>query len=191
MYTLILLGSPRMNGNSETLARAAGESLEAAGGEVEYIHLNFLKIRPCQGCGGCDKTGQCILRDDMDLIYEKLDRADRVIMASPIYFYSVSAQLKIVMDRVQAFWARKYLLKVRFREGEGRCGYFISTAATKGAKLFDCAELPVRYTFDAMGLEYGEPLLVRGVDEKGGVNKGEEHLQRAREYGKQIASGRI
>ncbi len=191
MYTLILLGSPRIKGNSETLARAVGETLETAGDEVEYINVNFLKARPCQGCGGCDETGQCILRDDMELIYEKVDRADRVIMASPIYFYSVSAQLKVVMDRMQAFWARKYLLKVRYREGEGRRGYLISTAATKGEKLFDCAELPVRYTFDAMGLEYGEPLLVRGVDGKDSVNRKEEHLLRAWEYGQQIANGRV
>lgn len=191
MHTVIVLGSPRKKGNSEVLAQAIAKGLESAGGSVEYIRLNSLSLRPCQGCGGCDKTGACVIKDDMTDIYSLVDRADRLIVTTPIYFYTVSAQLKIFMDRMQAFWARKYNLKVKYREGEGRKGYLVATAATQGERIFECAELPVRYALDAMGFDYGEPLLVKGVDARGEVVKAEEPLQKATLFGEQIGTGRL
>lgn len=190
MGTLIILGSPRKKGNSETLVQAVAEGLESSGETVEYVRLNELSMRPCQGCGGCDKTGTCVIDDDLKDVYSLVDRADRIIMTTPVYFYTVSAQLKIFMDRMQALWARKYNLKVRFREGEGRTGYLLATAATKGEKIFECSELPVRYAFDAMGFEYGEPLLVKGVDERGAVKNSDMALSQARLYGERIAGDR-
>jgi multimeric flavodoxin WrbA len=191
MHTVIVLGSPRKKGNSELLVQAIAEGLEATGGSVEYIRLNSLSLRPCQGCGGCDKTGTCVIKDDMTDVYSRVDRADTLIVTSPIYFYTVSAQLKIFMDRMQAFWSRKYNLKVRYRDGEGRKGYLVATAATRGERIFECAELPVRYALDAMGFEYGEPLLVKGVDARGDIVQSSEPLQRARMYGEQIGNGRL
>lgn len=191
MHTVIVLGSPRKKGNSEVLAQAIAKGLESAGGSVEYIRLNSLSLRPCQGCGGCDKTGACVIKDDMTDIYSLVDRADRLIVTTPIYFYTVSAQLKIFMDRMQAFWARKYNLKVKYREGEGRKGYLVATAATQGERIFECAELPVRYALDAMGFDYGEPLLVKGVDARGEIVKAEEPLQKATLFGEQIGTGRL
>lgn len=191
MHTLIVLGSPRKKGNSEMLVQAVAEGLESAGDSVEYIRLNSLSIRPCQGCGGCDKTGTCVIKDDMTDVYSKVDRADRLIVTTPVYFYTVSAQLKIFMDRMQAFWSRKYNLKVQYRVGEGRKGYLVATAATKGERIFECAELPVRYALDAMGFDCGEPLLIKGVDDRGDILKSEESLQRARDYGEQIGAGAL
>lgn len=191
MQTVIVLGSPRKNANSETLAKVVAEELEKGGHTVDYIRLNSLDIRPCQGCGGCDKTGKCVLKDDLTPLYEQVDAADRVIFTSPVYFYSVSAQLKGFMDRMQAGWSRKYNLKVRFRQGEGRRGYLIATAATKGQRIFDCSELPVRYTFDAMDIDSGPSLLVKGVDHRGDVKKQQEAVDEAREFGRKIAAGEI
>jgi len=191
MHMVIVLGSPRKGGNSETLARAVAEGLEKNGGTVEYLRLNTLAIRPCQGCGGCDKTGACVIKDDMTEIYEQIDRADRLLVVSPIYFYGLSAQTKIFIDRIQARWSRRYNLKQRFREGEGRRGYLLSTAATKGRKLFESSELMVRYMLDALDMEYGEPLLVDGVDDRGAVRKEQDLIERARTFGEQIGTGAI
>lgn len=191
MHMVIVLGSPRKGGNSETLARAVAEGLEKKGGTVEYLRLNNLAIRPCQGCGGCDKTGACVIKDDMTEIYEQIDRADRLLVVSPIYFYGLSAQTKIFIDRIQARWSRRYNLKQRFREGEGRRGYLLSTAATKGRKLFESSELMVRYMLDALDMEYGEPLLVDGVDDRGAVRKEQDLIERARTFGEQIGTGVI
>lgn len=191
MHTVIILGSPRISGNSETLARAVAESLENAGGTVDYVRLNKLAIRPCQGCGGCDKTGSCVIKDDMTQLYEQIDTADRLVLVSPIYFYSLSAQAKIFIDRIQARWSRRYNLKERFRQGEGRRGYLIATAATAGKKLFESSELIMRYMLDALDMECGESLLVGGVDERSAVKERQDHLDLARAFGEKIARGAI
>ena len=191
MKIAVLLGSPRKNGNSETIVQAIVAPLEQNGAEVEYIRLNDLDLRTCQGCGGCDKTGKCVLKDDMADIYSAVDDADVVLLASPVYFYGLSAQCKIFGDRMQARWARKYLLKDRFRQGEKRKGYLISSAATKGPKIFECSILTSKYIFDAVDLEYGGEFLVKGVDKRKAVLDHPEEMRRAEEFGRDILAGRI
>jgi multimeric flavodoxin WrbA len=190
MKALMLLGSPRKNGNSETLARIIGESVEKGGGSVDYLRLNDLTIRPCQGCGGCEKTGNCVIKDDMTGIYQAADAADRIFLVSPVYFYALSAQAKICGDRFQARWSRKYLLKERFRQGEGRKGYLLSTAATKGPKIFDCSILSARYIFDAIDVPYGGEFLVKGVDKRKAVLALPEELAKAEQFAQDMLAGR-
>jgi multimeric flavodoxin WrbA len=191
MNLLVLLGSPRRNGNSEIMARKVSEVIEKNGGSTTYVRLNDLSLRPCQGCGGCDKTGVCVVKDDMTGIYQAVDEADRIIMTSPVYFYGLSAQCKICGDRLQAKWARRYLLKERFRAEEGRKGYLIATAATRGAKIFDCSVLTARYIFDAADVEYGGELLVKGVDKRKEVLQDPAHLGLAEKFGKDMCAGKI
>ena len=191
MKIVVLLGSPRKKGNSETLAQAVVGPIEQDEGTVEYIRLNDLSLRPCQGCGGCDKTGSCVIKDDMSDIYSAVDDADRILLVSPVYFYGLSAQCKIFGDRMQARWARRYLLKDRFRQGEGRKGYLISSAATKGPKIFECSILTARYIFDAMDVEYGGGFVVKGVDKRKAVYEHPEELRLAEAFGKDILEGRI
>lgn len=182
MQVVVLLGSPRKGGNSETLAGKVAEKVEQAGGTVNWIRLNDLSLRPCQGCGGCDKTGSCVVKDDMGAIYQAVDQADCVFLVSPVYFYGLSAQCKTCGDRFQARWARKYLLKERFRQGEGRKGYLLATAATSGQKIFDCSILTSRYIFDALDLEYGGELVVKGVDKRKAILDHPEELARAEAF---------
>ncbi len=188
---LIVLGSPRKNGNSETLAKKVAGGIEKGGGTVEYIRLNDLNIRPCQGCGGCEKTGNCVLNDDLTPLFDVVDAADRLMLVSPVYFYGLSAQCKTFGDRFQSRWARRYLLKERFRESDGRKGYLLSTAATTGPKIFDCSILTTRYIFDAMDVEYGGELLVKGVDKRKAVLEVPDEMARAEQFGVDIAAGRI
>jgi len=191
MKMLVVLGSPRKGGNGETLTRKAAEAIEQNGGTVEYIRLNDLNLRPCQGCGGCDKSGICVIKDDMTEIFQKVDEADRILLVSPVYFYGLSAQCKIFGDRFQARWARRYNLKERFREGEGRKGYLLSTAATKGSKIFDCSILTARYIYDAMDVEYGGEFLTKGVDKRKAVLEVPGEMARAEQFGRDIVEGRI
>jgi len=188
---VVLLGSPRKKGNSEILARAVVKPLEQSGAVVEYIRLNDLSLRSCQGCGGCEKSGDCVIKDDMADIYPAVDAADRILLVSPVYFYGLSAQCKIFGDRMQARWARRYLLKDRYRQGEGRKGYLLSVAATKGMKIFDCSILTTRYIFDAMDVAYGGELIVKGVDKRKAVLGRSGELQRAEMFGKDILACRI
>ena len=191
MKLLVLLGSPRKGGNSETAARKIAEAVVNDGGEANYIRLNDLKMRPCQGCGGCEKKGSCVLKDEMTDLYQIVDDADRILLVSPVYFYGLSAQCKIFADRLQARWSRKYIIKERFRENEGRKGYLVSTAATVGPKIFECSILMTRYIFDAIDMEYGGELLIKGVDERKALQTKDDELARAEQFGRDIVSGKI
>ena len=186
MKNLFILGSPRKNGNSETIAKAVASGiLQASGNSVEYIYLNTLSIQPCQGCGGCNKTGRCVINDDMQKLYTKIDEAHRLFLVSPIYFYSVSAQLKIFIDRCQAQWARKYLLNQT--QVTGRSGFLLSCAATKGEKLFQGPELIIQCLCDTLDMEYGSPLLIKNVEKVNAVKNQEDLLADCVRFGSQIS----
>jgi multimeric flavodoxin WrbA len=190
MHILIILGSPRQNGNSETLAQAlAGGIRRHPDATLEFVRLNDLRISPCQGCGGCNKTSTCVIDDDMTPLYDKVDACDHLILVSPIYFYGLSAQCKAFIDRFQARWARKYLTGIRFRIDEQRKGFLLATAATEGKKVFDGALLTTRTFLDAIDLELADSLLVRGVDQRGAMDKRNEILEQAMALGAKIATG--
>ncbi len=187
MKILVILGSPRKNGNSEAAARIICSTLdEAFGSETEYIRLVSRKIAPCIACGGCEKTGMCIIKDDMQGLYEKIDLADIILLVSPTYFYGLSAQIKAFIDRIQARWSRRYLLKMRTRLDEKRLGYLICTAATHGKKLFDGSILVAKSCFDAIDMTYGGAFVVRGVDEKSALENRPDEIEQAEAFALEI-----
>jgi len=185
-----IFGSPRRGGNTETLLEEALKGAEKEGAHVERLYLGDVTITPCKECHGCDDTGKCIVLDDMGKIYPKLLEADVVILASPIFFYGVTAWAKALIDRSQALWARKYLLKDPSlgREGKKRKGFFISVGATKGPRVFDGAILTVKYFFDVLNADYAGELVFRGVEAKGDIFKHPEALQQALEAGRKLVS---
>lgn len=187
MNMLIVLGSPRKNGNGETLALAVAAGFTEKGGFIETVRLNDLNIRPCQACGGCGKTGRCVVNDDMTALYEKVDAADRLLLVSPVYFYALSAQMKIFADRFQCRWARRYPLKTRFRPGENRLGCLLATAATKGARLFDPCELSARYVFDAMDIAQGASFLAPGLEGRKDAQARPDLIAQAKDFGWRLA----
>src|SRR5512137_2456765 len=181
MKVLGLFGSPRRGGNTEILLEEALKGAEKEGAEIERLCLSDLKITPCTECHGCDQTGNCVILDDMQKIYPKLLEADVIILASPIFFYGVTAWAKALIDRSQALWARKYLLKDPSlgKEGKKRKGFLISVGATKGQKVFEGSILTVKYFFDVLNAEYVGELLFRGVEAKDDILKHPEALQQA------------
>ncbi|MEW6669557.1 MAG: flavodoxin family protein [Thermodesulfobacteriota bacterium] len=98
---MIVLGSPRKKGNSATLAEHVAKGAKAGGAKVETFYLNGMDIRPCQGCMKCQKPSArtCAIRDDMQALYPKMKEADAIVVASPVYWFSVSAQTKTFIDR--------------------------------------------------------------------------------------------
>ena len=105
-HVVVLLGSPRKKGNSAALAKKIIYGVESAGGKVETVYLNGLNIKPCQGCYACKKKNSpgCAVDDDMQSLYPKLVESDAWVIASPVYWFSMSAQTKIFMDRCFALW---------------------------------------------------------------------------------------
>ena len=102
-------GSPRKQGNTEMLMDAFLEQIEKSE-DVKRFYLRDMVLKPCIECGGCDKTGICVFKDDIGGIYDCIENARALVISSPIFFASVSAQVKAFIDRSQPFWARKYLI---------------------------------------------------------------------------------
>ena len=191
MKVLGLFGSPRKGGNTELLLEEALKGAEEEGAEVERVYLARFTVAPCRACHGCDRSGQCVIQDDMQSLYPKILAAEVIILASPIYFYSITAWAKMVVDRIQALWSRKYLAQDPSlgKGAKKRKGFFISVGATKGKNLFEGAILTVRYFFDAFNAEYAGDLLFREVDGKGEILNVPGALDRAREAGRTLVRG--
>jgi multimeric flavodoxin WrbA len=186
LKVLGIMASPRIKGNTDLLLDEALKGAQGKGAEVEKIIVDRLKIAPCREYYGCLKDGKCVIRDDMDGIYPKLLGTDAIIVATPIFFYTVSAQLMLLISRCQALWARKYVLKnlaIPVKKGA-----FIAVGATRGAKLFDGPKLTINYFFKAINAAYADELLVRGVDKRGEIKDHPDSLAAAFELGKKLAS---
>jgi multimeric flavodoxin WrbA len=179
------MGSPRIKGNTDLLLDEALRGAESAGAEVEKLVVDKLRITPCREYYQCVKDGNCVIKDDMEAVYTKLLEAEGIIVASPIFFYGLTAQLKALIDRCQVLWARKYILH-RLPEAT-RKGALIAVGATQGKQLFDGAILTVKYFFKSFGVEYVDQLLVRGVDKRGEIKEHPAALAAAFELGKNLA----
>jgi multimeric flavodoxin WrbA len=101
---LVLMGSPRKAGNSAVLAKHLANGASDASAHVETLYLQGMNINPCTGCDECqgEEAAGCVIDDDMQDVYGKLEEADSIVFASPIYWFSVTAQLKMVIDRIYA-----------------------------------------------------------------------------------------
>jgi len=188
MRVLAVLGSPRRGGNTEILLDETIRGAYEHGGACEKVVLRDLKIRPCLEIYQCAKAGICAIQDDMQALFGKITEAERLIIASPIFFYSVSALTKAMIDRCQSLWVKKYLLKLPISALPDRRGAFISVAATRGKKLFDGVRLTMRYFFDAIDVVYSDELLVRGADEKGAIRGRPEALAEAYALGARLVA---
>jgi len=186
---LAIYGSPRRKGNTSLLLQKAIKGARATGAEVEELVLRDLKMSPCLEIYGCKETGRCVIDDDFQLVYDKLLSSRGFMLASPMFFYSVSAHTKILMDRCQSLWVRKYWIEKRpfGKSDAARKGLFISVGATRGKKLFDGALLTVKYFFDTFDAELWRSLLYRGLDFEGDILKKPEYLKEAYEAGQELA----
>ena len=184
-----IYGSPRRRGNTATLLKHAVQGAVDAGAQVNEIILRDLKMSPCLEIYACKKEGRCAIKDDFHQVVDQILSAKGLILASPIFFYTVSAHTKILMDRCQSLWVKKYWIdKVPFGQWvPKRKGLFISVGATKGKKLFDGTLLTVKYFFDVLDMELFRSLLYRGLDFEGDVLKYPEYLEEAYEAGKALA----
>ena len=189
MKVLGIMGSPRRESNTELLLDKALAGAHEAGAGVEKVLVSRHKISPCVEDYDCLKAGNCSIKDDMQSIYDKLVEADHVILASPIFFYGITAQAKALVDRCQALWVRRYVLHMGEDDKRIRRGAFIAVGATRGEKLFDGAVLTVKYFFDAIGVKYAGDLLIRGVDDKGQIEERPAALEDAFRLGRDLVSG--
>jgi multimeric flavodoxin WrbA len=165
MLILGLQGSPRKKGNTNFLLSTFLQAAERRGAVTRAIQVVERNILPCKEYVVCEKKGYCPIDDDMaSEIYGLLRQAEVVVLASPIFFYNMTSQLKALVDRCQTFWARKYRLKLSDPLKSTRRGYLLSVGATKGKNLFEGLQLTAKYFFDAIDARYEGSLVYRGIE---------------------------
>ena len=165
MLILGLQGSPRKKGNTRFLLERFMQSAARRGARTQIIDVTRKNVIPCKELVVCEKKGYCPLEDDMlHDIYPALRRAEIVVLASPIFFYSMTAQLKAVVDRCQTFWARKYRFKLSDPAKPMRRGFVLSVGASSGKNLFEGILLSAKYFFDAVDARFEGSLTYRGIE---------------------------
>ena len=207
MNVLGINGSPRIGGNTDILLDKALEGARSKDAKIEKIILNNLKFSPCQECNDLQDDGSCIIEDDMQSIYKKIEQADAIILASPIFFGSLTAQTKMMIDRFQCLWRAKYILQpppeadapLAPKADQPRVekidtfkkkkkGAFISVEGSTRKDFFDNAKSIVKNLFATIDAEYSEELFCPGVDEKASVLKHPDFLKKAFALGQNIVS---
>lgn len=174
---LILSASPRKGGNSDTLCDAFRRGAEESGHTVKKLRLSELNIRYCTGCGVCNESHCCVQKDDMAQVLEQMLRADVIVLATPVYFYTMDAQLKTLIDRTVP----------RYTELSDKEFYFILTAADTDRTMLEKTVEGIRgFTADCLdnaverGILYGT-----GVWHTGEV-EGTRHMEEAYQMGRQV-----
>lgn len=181
--------SPRLNANSDLLLRQALAGAESTGAETEYINLRDLNIAPCIECNSCFKTGTCSVDDDYQMLSSKMLEADRLIFATPIFFMTVCAQAKALIDRCQCLWAHKYVLKQPLiTTGRDRRAMVIAVGGTKSTKMFDSIRLTAKYFLDVLDMNYTVNLFVNKIDAAGEIKKHPSAMDEAYRLGRELAS---
>lgn len=185
MYILGINGSPRIGGNTDILLDKVLEGTKLAGIKTEKVILTILKFSPCLECENIPDNSNCIIEDDMQSLYKKIYEADVIILASPIFFGSLTAQTKMMIDRFQCLWRAKYILKKNIFTKRKK-GVFISVEASTRNDFFDNAKLIVKNLFTIINTDYKDELLCSGIADKADILRYPAILNKAFELGKKI-----
>lgn len=179
MSLIIVNGSPRKKGNSQYILEFIKSLLERQGAEYEVIDVKSMDLSYCTGCGGCNKTGWCVIKDDGVEFHKKFDESDATIVISPIYYNSITAQLKTIVDRMQALYASKYVLeKPTIDRQKARYGAFIAVAGdTPYENQFIGADLIMDMFFKVINTSWIEKLHIEHTDARF-IDEREEDLKR-------------
>jgi multimeric flavodoxin WrbA len=182
---LCLLGAPRRKGNAELLLDKAMAGAKNQGAEIAKVRVADLKLAPCLACGGCDRTGECVVHDAMQEMYPQLLAAAGIIVSTPIFFMGLPAQLKALIDRCQALWVRKYHLG--YVSPKQRKGLLMAVGATKFPYTFDAAKLEVKAFFHCLEVDYSAELLFPGIENHADIADHPEALAAAFRAGEELA----
>lgn len=188
MNVLGIKGSPRPGSNSTILLEQILAGANAGGADTTLVVPWELDMQPCIGCGGCYLTGQCVVKDDFQEVYDLIEAADGLVLATPVYFGAVSAQAKVLIDRCESFWSLRYKLGQDLPpSGRPRLGILVVTAGREEDIMYEGP----RITFDfwlraCQGEIYGE--LTEGLlDEKRAVRKNSAIMDQAYAMGRSLA----
>jgi multimeric flavodoxin WrbA len=191
LRVLGLACSPRAGGNTDLMLESALEAAAEEGAFTEKVDVANLSIHPCRACDACFKTGKCVQDDDMQVLYPKLFSYEGVILAAPIFSMNLAAQAKMLIDRLQCCWAKKFVLKehVVAEETRGaRRGLWLSAAGLNRPQIFDCALITVKYFFAMLEIKHRERVTYYNVDEKGAIKGVPGALEECRAAGVRLVN---
>ncbi len=181
-----------MEGNTERLLDSFLAGAVQAGGTVEKVRVSRLTIAGCVACDGCRETGLCVVKDDFQTVDEKLVTSDVIVLAAPLFFANLPAQVKALVDRSQCQWVRKFLLHAPLpATATGRArrrGIFLCVAGSSREE-FKGAVQTVKYFFDVYETDYWGELLLCGIDANGDIDTHPEALQSAYNLGVKAVRG--
>jgi multimeric flavodoxin WrbA len=180
-----IAGSPRRNGNSDRLLDACLAGAAEAGATIDRLVVATAGISPCTGCNRCSEDGRCVVEDAMQEVYPRLDAADAIVVASPVFFATVPAVLKALYDRCQPYWARRYVLHQPIVHR--RPGAFLVVGGGGDPFGNACAITTTRSVFAVLGLDFAHELAVR-ADLPTDVVAQPGELDAARDVGTALAS---
>ena len=182
-----ICGSPRRGGNTEVLLDKALEGAASSGAECEKIVLSDLKIAPVseEEYEKTSSEGFSPVADDMHTIYRKIKEADALIIASPVFFGSLSTQTKMMIDRFQCIWVARNINKTE-PYPDRKPGAFLCAGAAERKDFFDNARSIIKHFFATVNRHYGEELFCPGLDKKGDALKRPEYLEKAYELGRRM-----
>ncbi len=179
---VVLLGSPRRSGNSETLAEAFLSGTGRSDAVIHRFHLSEMGISGCLDCRGCWSKGKpCVLEDRMQEIYEALRVSDLVLFVSPLYWYTWSGQIKPVLDRFLPFAGDKPQFDLK-----GKNAVLVSTAGDTEPGCFDGLRFSFRTSCELLGLQNRGEILAHGIYRRGEI-EGTHWLETARETGRNLS----
>lgn len=188
MRVLGIAGSPRHGGNTDKLLAEVMRGAASRGAEIKTLRICQMDIAPCRHCDDCSEAGDCSIDDDMQTVYKELASADRIVLASPLYFMGLTAQLKAMIDRCQALWVKKYVLKMPpLGDRRQRKGLFVSTGGRRGEGIFQPATATVKAFFTSLDIEYAGELLFAGMDDKEAAADSPDTLKQAYLAGQKLA----
>lgn len=187
MKVLGIGGSPRPGGNTEILLDEVLRGAASKGAEVKKLNACRLQISACLHCDKCVAEGRCAVMDDMQIVYREMEAADRLVLASPIQFLGVTAQLKALIDRCQALWVRKYILKIPpLGDNRPRKGLFIAVGGRSSPANFEPARAMIRLFYRVLDVEYAGELFFPGIDAKGEILNHPDALKQAFAAGEKL-----
>jgi len=185
MEILGICGSPRTGGNADLLLDKVLEGARSKGAKTEKITLNSLKFVPCQECQKMSDSGGCLIKDDMQVVYKKIKSADAIVFASPVFFGSLSAQSKMMIDRFQCAWRAKYILKkgVGYKKIPGA---FISVEGSTRKDFFENSRAVAKNFFATINVAYKYELFCPSIEAKGDILKHSDCLKNAFNVGAKL-----
>jgi len=189
MKVLGISTSPRIQSNSDMLLREALAGAESINAKSVYFRLSDYTIGPCIACNACHGTGLCRVHDDYQLLLQEILDADRLIFATPLFFMSVCAQAKMLIDRGQCLWVTKYILKKQlFIPERDRRAMVIAVGGSKSTKQFECVRSTMKCYLDSLEMNYAFNLFVSKIDAPGEIQKHPSALKEAYRLGRELAA---